>query len=435
MNRHVVENSGLIAISLLLAFFFWIVATEAENPTVERPFNPPLALELRGLPEDMVTYGLDNNRVRLELRAPESVWNTLNTDDIDVYVDLSQGMTGTVTLPVQVTVRANPVRVVSVTPSEVTLDVEFVEIKEFPISVKLTGVAALGYKIESLKAAPELAQVQGPSSYVAQVADIHAMVDIQGQQSDVRSDYELVPVDVDDNPVPNVSVGPKTVTINVAIEQLGFTRDLAVFAALDGQPAPGHRIVDIDVIPDEVRVIGRTAVVRDAPGLQTRPIYMEGITRSLTTTVPLQMPEGISVIFPPSPYVTVSLSIEAIKSGLKLDLPPVIRGLSAPFTATVGIESVVVILDGPLTIMETLVVTDVQVLLDLTNLAPGDYNLIPDVTIPEGVILQTLLPETVPVKIEEMISPTSILTATGALSSTAILPPTATLTVTEEITP
>ena len=300
----------------------------------------------------------------------------------------------------------------SVTPAEVTLHVETIAQKEFPISLSVKGVPALGYRMETAQLAPQSVQVQGPASFVAQVAEVQTSVSIQDQQADVRSDYELIPVDQAGNKVSNVDISPKNVTVNVPIRQLGYMRDLAVSVTLEGQPAPGYRIANLEVIPPVVKVFGRADVVRDAPGLQTQSINMDGITTSLTTTVALQMFEGLSVIFPPSPYVTVSLSIEAIKSGLKLDLTPVIRGLHRQFTATIGIESVVVILDGPLTIMDTLPVTDVQVILDLTNLTPGDYNLTPTVIIPNGVTLQNLLPETIPVEIEELVLPTPTPTPT-----------------------
>ncbi len=400
MNRWLGQNISLVVVSLLLAFFFWAVATEAENPTIEKALGATIPLTIEHKPDDMAVYDQDTARVRVELRAPQSVWTMLTGEDIHAYVDLATATTGTITLPVQVDVRLQPVRVVSVSPDYITLNFEPITYKEFPITVKVKGTPTLGYKAEAAMVAPQVVRVQGPASVVRRVAQAQVRVEIDEKQSDVIGDYEPLLLDAEDNPVINVETAPKTVTVNVPIVQLGYMRDLAVSVSLEGQPAPGYRIANLEVIPPIVKVIGSSAAVRNAPGfLQTLPINMEGITQSLTTTVGLQMMEGLSVITPPRPYVTASLSIEAVQSGLKLDVKPEVTGLHEPFTVTVGIESVVVILNGPLTIMETLPITDVRLTLDLTNLTPGDYNLTPVVKVPDGVRVQNLLPETVPVRI------------------------------------
>ncbi|MBN2003080.1 MAG: hypothetical protein JXA21_06955 [Anaerolineae bacterium] len=400
MSRWLGRNVSLVVISVLLAFFFWAVATEAENPTVQKAFSGTLPLAIEHKPDDMVIYNQDTLRVRVELRAPQSVWTLLTGEDIHTYVDLSTAATGTITLPVQVDVRQQPVRVVGVSPAYITLNFEPLTYKEFPVTVKVKGTPTLGYKAEAPVVAPQVVRVQGPASLVGQVALAQVVVEIDEKQSDVIGDYELLLLDAEDNPVANVETAPKTVTVNVPVTQLSYIRDLAVTVSLEGQPAPGYRIAKLEVIPPIVKVIGSSAAVRNAPGfLQTLPINMDGITQSLTTTVGLQLMEGLSVITPPRPYVTASLHIEAVQSGLKLDVKPEVTGLHDPYTVTVGIESVVVILNGPLAIMETLPITDVRLTLDLTNLTPGDYNLIPVVKVPDGVRVQNLLPETVPVKI------------------------------------
>jgi YbbR domain-containing protein len=82
---------------------------------------------------------------------------------------------------------------------------------------------------------------------------------------------------------------------------------------------------------------------------------------------------------------------------------PTIRGLTNGMTAMVSAESVVLILNGPLAIMEHLQVTDVDVVVDLTNLMPGDYTIIPVVDVPEGVTIQNVIPEAIPVRIERVV--------------------------------
>ena len=61
-----------------------------------------------------------------------------------------------------------------------------------------------------------------------------------------------------------------------------------------------------------------------------------------------------------------------------------------------------VILAGPLPVLNSLQPEDVHVRVDLSNLAPGTYQLIPDVVVAEqGVSVQSILPGTVEVTISK----------------------------------
>lgn len=402
MSRWLVRNLGLLVISLLLAFFFWAVATESENPTREAALNSSILLDTEGLEEGMIAYGHEDVRVRVRLRAPRSVWDDIRPEDVRAYLDLSNVISGTVTAPVRVAVRLRPVEVVSISPAEVTLTVEPFSGREVPVVVRTQGSPAIGYRSDPPAIAPQVVKVEGPLSMVERVVHAQVIVDIQGQQSEVRGDYQPVPVDQNEDPVPRVELAPRTVTVNVAIWQLGYIRDLAVTVILQGQPAPGYRIANLVVDPPIVKVSGRADIVRAAPSyLQTQPINQEGITQTLRTTVSLQMPEGLSMLDPPRPEVTVTLTVEVVRSGLTLDVRPEIRGLSPGLTATVGIDSVVVILSGPLSAMEQLdPEADVHLILDLTNLAPGNYTLTPTVAVPDRIVIENVIPDAVSVRIE-----------------------------------
>jgi YbbR domain-containing protein len=111
MSRWLTRNLGLLFLSLVLAFFFWAVATEAKDPTEEASFGSSIPIETTGLDEGMLAYGMDETRVRVELRAPQSVWETLRTSDLRAYIDLSDVTTGTLNVPIEVDVQVEPVQV------------------------------------------------------------------------------------------------------------------------------------------------------------------------------------------------------------------------------------------------------------------------------------------------------------------------------------
>jgi YbbR domain-containing protein len=405
MSRWLARNLGLMILSLILAFFFWAVATEATDPTLEEPFGSSIPIEIIGLDEGMLAYGMSPTRVNVDqLRAPQSVWQTLTSDNLHAYIDLSDVSTGTLTVPIKVDVQVTPMQVLKITPSDVNITVEPIAEKEITVTIRTEGTPLFGFRADEPEVVPQTVRVRGPASWVAKVTEAQVTISLDGQQSDVRGDYQPVLMDENEHTVANVESIPKSLTINVPISPLGYVRDLAVTVAWEGQPASGYRIANLVVDPQIVKVYGRVERVREAPGyLLTQPVSLDTLTRSLTTTVALQMPEGLSLISPPRPYVTVSLTIEAIQSGLTLVVTPTLRGLAIDMDATPSVETIALVLSGPMTVMEHLQATDVEAALDLTNLLPGDYTIIPVVEVPPGVIIQNVIPESISVRIERVI--------------------------------
>ncbi len=406
MSRWIRQNLGLIVLSLLLAFFFWAVAMETEDPTRVDTFSASIPIEFRGLPETMTTYGVESPKARVEIRAPESVWQGLGIDDIDAYIDLTNVATGTQEIPVIVEVHAQPADIQTVNPETVELIVEHIAEKEIPVVIRVQGTPAMGFRSDPVEVAPQTLRVQGPESLVRQVIKAEVSVSVEGRQNSLRGDFEPKLLDENENPVSGVSVVPKSVTVNIPVEQLGFIRDIPVTVGpLEGQPATGYRVANLEFDPPVVKVFGRTDVVRSVNYLQTEPISLEGITQTLTTRVSLQMLEGLSMIQPPGPEVTITLTVEVIRSGLTLELTPTIKSLTGGLQATVGPDSVVVILSGPLAVMESLNISEIEVSLDLAGLAMGEYVITPSVTVPGEVDIENIIPEAVPVKIEVRTDP------------------------------
>lgn len=401
VSRWIGKNLSLVFLSLVLSFFLWAVAVEAEDPTRRDTYGSTVPIELRGLPEDMIAYEVDAERVRVDILAPESVWSTLTTDDIEAYVDLTEVETGTLELPIKVSLRLGPAEVRDIVPETLTLIVEEMTEKEVPVFLRVQGSPAMGFRSETPELAPQTLRVRGPASKVAQVTEAMISVSVEDRQSSLRGDYEPALVDEEENPVEQVAAVPRSVTVNVPVAQLGFIRDIPItLGPLPGQPATGYRIADLEYEPQLVKVFGRTEVVESVNFLQTQPIDLEGITQTLVTRVNLQMPEGLSIIEPPEPLVTVTLTVEMIRSGMTLEITPTITGLASDLKATIGPDAVVVIVSGPLSAMETLMPSDIKITLDLTEYGEGEFAIPPQITVPDEIDVENIIPETVPVRIE-----------------------------------
>jgi YbbR domain-containing protein len=398
MKLNVGEALSLALFSLLLAFFFWVVATETQDPMIERPYRSTIPVEIRNVPEGMMTYGAEDAEVQVVLRAPESLWDILQAPlgDIEAYVDLTGAEPGELSVPVQVDVQRRPTQVVSISPSEVSLTLELVAQLEVPVEVRLQGTPALGFVTRAPSFVPRTVTVSGPQSLVSETVRALVKVSVDESRETLRESLQPVPVDEVGNEVEGLDLSPRAVTVEVPVEQLGNIRDLAVHVVLIGQPAPGFRVGSVEKEPPSVAVSGRRDVVQSLPGyISTEPIDLDSVNESFTTTVGLQSPDGVSVLT--APQVLVSVNIEPLESTLTVELTPEIQGLPPGYTVTVQPETVQVVVRGPFATVGQVNAAEITGVLNVADLPVGEHTVPLQISLPdealkvEGVIPQSSL--------------------------------------------
>ncbi|HPD40610.1 MAG TPA: CdaR family protein [Anaerolineae bacterium] len=395
MGHRLGQTLSLAALSLVLAFFFWAVATETSDPTEERAYPDAIPIEVRGVPADrMAAYGAENSKARVVLRAPRSIWQILQVEDIHAYVDLSAASPGkNISVPVIVEVLRGPAQVVEYSPQEITLSLEPLAEKDVPVLVVIDGTPALGYVARPPTYVPQAVTVRGPESRVAEVVRAQLRVSVKEQRQNVTGDLAAQPVDQAGNVVAYVEIIPKSISVNVPIEQLGNIRDMAVRVIVLGDPADGYRVASVTVDPPIVTVIGRQDVIQQLPGyLDTDPVLLNGASASFTATVGLQLPEGLSVLL--TPEVLVEVTLEMQESKVTVPAEPEVLGLPTGYSVELQPARLRLVLIGPYTAIKDLDIDTVKVSVDVDGLAPGRHTLTPTITLPDPLIrIESVLPQ------------------------------------------
>jgi YbbR domain-containing protein len=121
------------------------------------------------------------------------------------------------------------------------------------------------------------------------------------------------------------------------------------------------------------------------------------MTEVLTERVPLSMPTNIVAVG--VNYVTVTVSILPVLSSRAMTGTVEIQGLRQEWTATISPETVDVILVGPDTLLSGLKRDDIQVFVNLFDLGLGVHRIEPIVLYPEGIELESVIPDIVEVTI------------------------------------
>lgn len=404
------QNWRTLLWALMLSVAVWIAAVTAADPDDQRVFGKPVGIEIFGQDPGLVIVGEIPSQVELTLRAPRSVWDRLEGQEqpIRAVVDLSGMSAGEHPVRVQVQVSEGPARVVSVSPTSFTVTLEPLASRVFPVGLTLNGQPATGYQAGEAIIQPLEILVSGAESLVGQVARARVIVNLTGTRESIQQEMDVQLYDADNQIITGLSVNPSGVTVNIPVSQQGGYRDVAVKVLVHGQVANGYLLTDLSVFPPIVTVYSTDpGLVNALPGIvETQPLELRGASEDISTRLALNLPAGVSVVGEQS--VQVDVGISPIQSNLTLSKIKIeVVGLAEGMSAQISPAEVDVILSGPAPLLDSLLLQDIRVIVDVTELAPGIYQLTPRVEIlVADIIVESVLPNTVEVTITPALTPT-----------------------------
>lgn len=215
-------------------------------------------------------------------------------------------------------------------------------------------------------------------------------------------------------------------------------------ALVVGQVASGYWISNITVEPSAATLIGSPDALANLAGyVETNPVDVSGAQQRVTERVTLNLPADVSLVPAGDAAgggIQVTVEIAAIMGGRTVRRWVRLQALGPDLRADPSPPRVDVILSGPLPQLQSLQSEQVRVVLDLFGLAAGIHKVSPTVIVPEGLNVESIVPDVVEVEIEEipptptpLPTPTPIPTSTPTPTVTST--PTATVTSTPTPTP
>jgi YbbR domain-containing protein len=232
-------------------------------------------------------------------------------------------------------------------------------------------------------------------------------VDIIGAREAISQNVGVRALNQAGGVVTGVEVSPTSVRVDIPVIQLGRYRELAVQVKTEGQWARGYRLTNITVSPPTVTVFSEDPeLITELPGfVETLPIDLTDASDDVEANVGLSLPEGVSLVGRETVFVQVGIA--AIEGNLVMNLPVEVIGLNPELAAVVSPESVDVILFGPLPVLEVLDPENIRVVVDVTGLEEGTWQLIPLVDIlPDEVQVDGINPSLVEVVLGPVPTPT-----------------------------
>jgi YbbR domain-containing protein len=408
--RSFAKNLRTFLLALALGISVWVSAVSGEDPNDVRTYPDPIPLKVVGQDPSLVLTSDIPPTVQVTLRAPRSVWEALTAkkDSIQATLDLSGLSAGEHIQPIQLTISERPYQLILANPTAVTVNLESLESRTFPLVLSLSGQPAAGYQAGDATMDLTEVAISGPDSLVGKVARARVLINLDGIRETIDESLAIEIVDAENIPLPGLTINPQSVRVTIPIIQQGGYRDVAVKVIVQGQQAAGYRIENISVFPPVVTVFAEEpSLVNELPGVvETQPLDLQDRNEDISTRLSLDLPENITLVG--AQTVQVQVSISPIQTSVTLLNQPInVNGLSEGLAAQVFPQAVDVIISGPVPVLEAISSQDITVSVDVHELEIGVYQLTPQVdTLVENVSVESILPGTVEVVIALPSTPT-----------------------------
>jgi YbbR domain-containing protein len=244
-------NTPLRLASLVLAAGLWFVI--AGKQTAERGVAVPV--ELRNLPRDLELTGDAVNAVDVRVRASPGLINSLESGKVLATIDLAGAEEGERIVQLTPGMIQVPFgfRVVKITPSLLTLNLERTQRKTIPVRPRVIGRPAPGFEVAEVTSEPAEVVVAGPRSRVQEIESAFTEpVSVEGVD---RTATEIVNVGLED-PLLRLE-GGSGVRVTALVREAQETR------TFDGLRVVGHgRPVRLEPSKVSVSVAGPASQVR-----------------------------------------------------------------------------------------------------------------------------------------------------------------------------
>ncbi len=209
------SNFGLKALALTIAVGLWLAGHRDTERAIEVP------VEFRSIPADLMVMDNRVDYVVLRLMGPRTLVSTLDADNLKLSLDLDGAKSGSLSYPLSANDFNVPrgVTVGRITPPVVHLRLEPVIKRTLPVSVRLSGKPAAGFRIAQTTAQPESVSVQGPAEEVRRILLIETVpVDVEDSRAGIKRKVRL------SNDGKPLTIAPDQVEVVVTLEEEQITR-------------------------------------------------------------------------------------------------------------------------------------------------------------------------------------------------------------------
>lgn len=207
------RNFGLKVLSVFLAIVGWAYFRFASNPLLTARFDQQLSVPIAAvnLPPGYIARFPD--KVAMVTIEPQRGVPPVKPDEIKAVVDLSNRSAGVYNVPVQLV--APNVAVQSLSPASVTLTIEKIDQKTFPVAMYYGTQGNV--VVSHFTVTPSSVTVRGPDSELSQVATVRINMPLSSSQPSFDEMIRPMAVSSNGDEIRDVQVAPNLVRVQAKL--------------------------------------------------------------------------------------------------------------------------------------------------------------------------------------------------------------------------
>lgn len=394
------KNIDIKLLSLFLAIILWVYIAGGENPMIENFID--ISLTQTNLSEDLAIKEFPTN-ASVGIKGPRNIINNISSHQINGIVNFSEiSKEGVYKLKVEVA-PPKKTQITRIIPSEIKVEVEKVLTKEVEVEYSLIGVPEKGYSLtDEPQFNPSKAKIIGAQSVLENIKQIICAIDISGIKEDLRRKIKVKAVDVNGNEVKEVKIEPDIVEVSISLTRGYPEKQLTVKPKIIGKPAPGYYISEILSNPDEIKIFGNYSKISNIEFLETIPIDVSGITKTLSVKVPPALEEGLNIVGGEVELIEVTIQVkEVIIQKILKNISVVIQNLSPFVSWEIKPEVIDITVEGKNILVDKLKAEDIKAFVKFTDNFKVEQKVKVQTDLPEGISLIKVEPVEVTVLINK----------------------------------
>lgn len=398
LKNWLLKNIDIKLLSLFFAIILWLYIAGGENPIEENFID--ISLVQNNLSEDLVIKEFPTN-VSIGIKGSKNIINNISPNQISGIVDFSEiSKEGLYKLKVEV---AAPKRtqITRIIPSEIKVEVESILSKEVEVEYSLIGIPERGFSLaDEPQFNPPKVKIIGAQSVLESVKQIICAIDISEIKEDLNKKIKVRAVDVNGNDTKEVKIEPDIVEVSISLARGYPEKQLVVKPKIVGKPAPGYYISEILSSPDEIKIFGNYSKINSIEFLETIPIDVNGITKTLSVKIPPTLDEGLNIAEGEVELIEVSIQVsEAIIDKTLKNIPVLPQNLSPFVSCEIRPETVDITVEGKNVLVDKLKAEDIKAFVKFMDNFKVEQKVKVKVDLPGGISVINIEPEEVTVLI------------------------------------
>jgi YbbR domain-containing protein len=287
MIKKITNRLGWKIVSVIAAFFLWLLVVNYDDPIITRPpFNNVTVVKLNAsaiTTQNKAIEYLEGETVDVTVRGKRSIVNRLSTSDIRAYVDLSKvSITGAIDIEIDV---PDGIQIVKKSPGDMKIALENIISVQKEVQYYFDGEPSESYVALDPVITPSIIQITGPESQVNLVSSVVVPINIKGVNKDITLFATPQALDKDKKVVSTITTNVDRVQVSVPIIKKKVVP--IIFEQVD-DVAPGYRLTEVKISVNDVSIMGKEEVLKGIDSIIINSIYLAGQTEDITVQVSLE---------------------------------------------------------------------------------------------------------------------------------------------------